>query len=172
MTNQKNRVIAGSLNFRKLLVVAAGLWGVFLFASDLLVSNAEAQCASRTTVPAGGAFIYKQSAPLRNRRGTLIGYRYEPTLIGNRRGILSRAGTTIYNSKLGVLARCPWASADGHAGGRYRCTVQTATLRRAAIRTSGSPAILFTLTGSACALVPDAGRCFGSVKGPCNRLIS
>lgn len=142
-----------------------------IFGLLLQVSDASAQCSSRSIVPAGGAFIYKNSAPLRNSRGALIGYRREPTLIGNRRGILSRSGTVVYNSAGGVIGRCPWASADGHPGGRYRCTMQTATLRRAAIQTSGSPLVMFKLNGSACAVVTDAGRCFGSVKGPCNTLI-
>lgn len=129
---------------------------------------------SRIT-PAGNASstIYKQSAPLRSSGvgSPIVGFRQEPTLIMNR-NISSRGTKPIYDSKGNRLATCPWATAIGHAGGRFRCTVQTSSLRRAAIRNTKSPAIFFNVTGKSCVSVPDAGRCIGSVKGLCDRLIS
>jgi hypothetical protein len=116
--------------------------------------------------------IYKQSAPLRSGGvGTpLIGYRKEPTLIFNRRNF-SGGTHTIYDSAGNALARCPVLSAHGHAG-RARCTAQTSTLRRTAIKNTRSARIYFKITKNLCVSVPDAGRCIGSVKGLCDQLIS
>lgn len=127
-------------------------------------------CKKITTLPNRG-FIYKNSAPLRSGGiGTpLIGYRKEPTLIGNVS--LNRSGAIIYSSNGSKLGRCPWTSAHGHAGGRYRCTMGTASLRKRAISRTGSPIVLFRLNGKSCAKVPDAGKCYGSSKGLCNTTI-
>ena len=117
-------------------------------------------------------FIYKNSAPLRSGGvGTpLIGYRNEPTLIMYKR--FGSGGTTIYSKNYQKIGSCPWASAHGAAGGRFRCTMNTGGLRRSAVSKSrGSATILFTLPGKTCVSVPDAGRCYGSVKGRCNQLI-
>jgi hypothetical protein len=115
--------------------------------------------------------IYKQSAPLRSGGvGTpLIGYRKEMTLIFNKRNF-SGSSFTVYDSKGGSLIRCPFASAEGHAG-RARCTAQTAGVRSAAVKNSGSPSVYFKINKNLCVKVPDAGRCVGSVKGLCNQLI-
>jgi hypothetical protein len=115
--------------------------------------------------------IYKQSAPLRSGGvGTpIVGFRREMTLIFNRRNF-SGGSFTVYDSEGNSLARCPFASAHGHAG-RARCTAQTAVTRRAAIRNTGSPRIYFKINRNLCVSVPDAGRCVGSVKGLCNQLI-
>jgi hypothetical protein len=116
--------------------------------------------------------IYKQSAPLRSGGvGTpLIGYRKEPTLIFNKRNF-SGGSQTIYDSKGNSLGRCPVVSAHGHAG-RARCTMQTSSLRRTAIKNTRSARIYFKISNRLCVSVPDAGRCVGSVKGLCNQLIS
>jgi hypothetical protein len=117
--------------------------------------------------------IYKNSAPLRSGGvgSPLIGFRKEPTLIMNR-NISSKGTKPIYDANGNKLASCPWASAHGHSGGRFRCTIQTSTLRRAAIRNTRSPAVFFNVTGKTCVRVPDAGKCYGSVKGLCNQTIS
>jgi hypothetical protein len=130
-------------------------------------------CGRITEAGNASSTIYKQSAPLRSGGiGTpIVGFRQEPTLIMNR-NISSRGTKPIYDSKGNRLATCPWASAHGHSGGRFRCTVQTSSLRRAAIRNTKSPSIFFNVTGKSCVRVPDAGRCVGSVKGQCDRLIS
>jgi hypothetical protein len=116
--------------------------------------------------------IYKQSAPLRaGGVGTeLIGYRKEPTLIFNKRNF-SGGSQTIYDSSGKALGRCPVVSAHGHAG-RARCTMQTSSIRRAAIKNTRSPRIYFKISSRLCVSVPDAGRCVGSVKGLCGGLIS
>jgi len=116
--------------------------------------------------------IYKQSAPLRTGGpGTPIaGYRTEPTLIFNKRNF-SGGSHTIYDSAGNSLGRCPVVSAIGHAG-RARCTMQTSSIRRAAIKNTRSARIYFKISGRLCVSVPDAGRCVGSVKGLCDRLIS
>lgn len=127
-------------------------------------------CKKVTTLPNGG-YIYKNSAPLRSGGvGTpLIGYRKEPTLIGNTS--LNRSGTIIYAANGSKVGRCPWSSAHGHAGGRYRCTMGTASLRKRAIARGDSATIYFRLTGKSCVKVPDAGKCYGSTKGLCKQTI-
>ena len=120
-----------------------------------------------------GGFIYKNSAPLRSGGpGTpLVGFRKEPTLIGLGAGSLSRNGTVIYDILGNKLGSCPWTTAHGAGGGRYRCTMSTISLRRKAIRKSRKPTVYFKLVGKSCIKIPDAGRCYGSVKGLCNQLI-
>jgi hypothetical protein len=117
--------------------------------------------------------IYKSAAPLRRGGpGTpLVGFRKQPTLIMNKS--YTRSGTRIYDSQDNLLTTCPWASANGHAGGRFRCTNSTITMRRRAIQNTGSPAVFFVTNPrtKSCAYVPDAGRCYGSVKGLCDRTI-
>jgi hypothetical protein len=118
------------------------------------------------------ATIYKQSAPLRSGGiGTpIVGFRQEPTLIFNRRNF-SGGSHTIYDSSGKALGSCPVVSAHGHAG-RARCTMQTSSIRRAAVRNTRSARVYFKISGRLCVSVPDAGRCIGSVKGMCDRLIS
>lgn len=129
-------------------------------------------CPKLRTLPDKG-FIYKNSAPLRaGGPGTpLVGYRREPSLLGMARGVLSHSGTTIYDGAGKKLGRCPWTTAHGTSSGRYRCTMDTAGLRRKAFRNTKSPAVYFKLVGKTCLKVPDAGKCYGSVKGLCNRII-
>ena len=137
------------------------------------VSSASAQLSKVCSkVKSTSGFIYKQSAPLRSGGvGTaLIGYRKEPTLICNVREC---GGTsTVYDKQGNTIGRCPWASAHGHVGGRYRCTMSTSGLRRTAVKNAKSPSVYFKLKNGQCVEVPDAGRCVGSVKGLCNQLIS
>lgn len=129
-----------------------------------------AACTKVETLP-NGNFIYKNSAPLRaGGVGTpLIGYRKEPTLIMNKS--YTRGSTTIYDSKGNKIGSCPWASAHGAAGGRFRCTMQTSALRRTAVKNTRSPVVYFSLNKTMCAEVPDAGRCYGSSKGLCGETI-
>jgi len=144
-----------------------------------VVSAAEAErartidqtCPRVIDVGRPSSTIYKQSAPLRaGGPGTpIIGFRREPTLIYNARNF-SGGAATIYDSRGNRLASCPHTSAIGHAG-RARCTVQTASVRRAAVAKTRSPAIFFKINRNTCVRVPDAGRCVGSVKGLCNQLI-
>lgn len=130
--------------------------------------GAFAACSTTYTLP-HSSFIYKNSAPLRGSSGAIIGFRREPTLIMKTR--FSGGSTTVYASNGVKIGSCPKTSAHGFAGGRMRCTMQTASLRRSAVSASGSPAALFTLGGGKCAKVPDAGRCYGSVKGLCNQIL-
>jgi hypothetical protein len=134
--------------------------------------NLSAVCGRVVEAGSASSTIYKQSAPLRSGGvGTpLIGYRREPTLIMNR-NISSRGTKPVYDSKGNRLTSCPWASAVGHAGGRFRCTIQTASMRQAAIRNTKSPSVYFNVIGNTCVRVPDAGKCVGSVKGLCNQTI-
>lgn len=117
-------------------------------------------------------FIYKQSAPLRGSApgSPIIGFRREPTLIMNT-NISSRGTIPILDGKGATIATCPWATADGHAGGRARCTAQSASVRQAAIKNTNSPTIYFKLNPELCVRVLDAGRCENSSKGLCDTLI-
>lgn len=127
-----------------------------------------AACSTIYTLP-HSSFVYKNSAPVRGSSGAIIYFRREPTLIMKTR--FSGGSTTIYASNGVAIGSCPKTSAHGFAGGRMRCTMQTASLRRSAVSKSGSPAALFTLGGGKCAKVPDAGRCYGSSKGLCNQIL-
>lgn len=129
-------------------------------------------CKNVKTLP-GHGYIYKNSAPLRSGGvGTpLIGYRNEPTLIGVS-GVLSRSGGQIYDKSGKKIGSGPWASAHDTRYGRYRYTMNTGSLRRTARKNTGSPEIYIIVRGKDCVKVPDAGRCYGSVKGRCNQLIS
>lgn len=117
-------------------------------------------------------FIYKQNAPLRDAAGNLTGYRKEITLIMNKPQQRGNTAEVVGNRDADAprFGTCPWASADGHAGGRFRCTLKTVDVRRKAVANTGSPAIRFR-SGRMCVDVPDAGRCYGSTKGLCNQLI-
>jgi hypothetical protein len=131
-----------------------------------------ASCETVEKLPTSN-FIYKNAAPLRSGGpGTpLVGFRKQPTLIMNR--FYNRTGTRIYDSQDNLLATCPWASANGHAGGRFRCTNSTIQMRRQAIKNTGSPAVFFVTVprNRTCAYVPDAGRCYGSRKGFCDKTL-
>jgi hypothetical protein len=147
--------------------------GTFGSQANISAANTSTSfCPEVLNVTEGRRFIYKQSAPLRTGGpGTpIVGYRREPTLIMNV-NISSRGQIPIFDTQGNVLTTCPWASAPDHAGGRARCTTQTATVRRQAISNTGSPSILFKVNSRQCVSVPDAGRCYGSVKGLCNQLI-
>jgi hypothetical protein len=131
-----------------------------------------ASCTTVESLPSKN-FIYKNSAPLRSGGpGTpLIGFRRQPTLIMNKS--YTRSGTKVYDSQDNLLVTCPWAEAHGHSGGRFRCTNSTAIMRRKAMKNTGSPTVYFVTNPrtKSCARVPDAGRCYGSVKGECSQLI-
>ncbi len=134
-------------------------------------ASAAGGCTSVITLP-NGKFVYKNSAPVRGGSDAhIIGYRVEPTLIMYSSALSSRGGTKIYDSNGKIIGTCPWASADGAAGGRFRCTMNTRNLRRAAIKNTKSPSVFIAYRGTACVKVPDAGRCYGSVKGLCNQLL-
>jgi hypothetical protein len=136
-------------------------------------SRALAQVCPRVVeVGSASSTIYKQSAPLRSGGiGTsIVGYREEPTLIMSS-NISSRGVRPIYDSKGGRIASCPWADAHGHSGGRLRCTVKTSTVRRSAVQNTRSQTIYFGVTDKLCVRVADAGKCYGSSKGLCDRVI-
>jgi hypothetical protein len=142
------------------------------FAATKKAAGPFAACNSTKLVTSGG-MIYKNSAPIRSGGvGTpLIGYRVEPTLILVGRGIGNKSTTTIYASNGKKIGSCPWASAHDTLGGRYRCTMNTRSLRRSAVAAARSPTIYFKLKAGVCAEVPDAGKCYGSVKGLCNQIM-
>ena len=149
------------------------------FVVGICLSSLDASAASKRSIDqvcgnveefSTSKFVYKNSAPLRNSRGVMIGLRYEPTLIGKARVLAS--STTIYSSNGTKIGTCPWTTAHGFAGGRYRCTMQTSSLVRAAKKASGSPTVYFKLKGNSCVKVTHAGACYGSVKGGCNRTIN
>jgi hypothetical protein len=155
------------------------VFGVLMIVFGVTIS-AEAQfralsidqvCKKSQLVGSESSTIYKNSAPLRaGGVGTpLVGYRKEPTLIFNANNF-SGGSFTIYDSEANSLARCPYASAEGHRG-RARCTIQTAALRRAAVKNTGSARVYFKVNKNNCVEIPDAGRCYGSVKGLCNQVI-
>lgn len=134
-------------------------------------AKATAGCGRTVTLP-NGCYIYKNSAPLRRGGpGTpLIGYRIEPTLITNSCGANAGGSISIHGSNGTQIGSCPKASAHG-AKYRARCTMNTRSLRSSARRAGGQPGGYFKLSGT-CVKVPDFGRCYGSVKGLCNRTIS
>ena len=133
--------------------------------------NLKKACPKVSQVGNASSTIYKNSAPLRSGGvgSPLIGFRKEPTLIMNRR--YTTGGTSIFDSSGKKIGSCPWASAYGHAGGRFRCTMSTPSLRGSAVRNTKKANVYFKVNSNTCVHVPDAGRCYGSVKGLCNQLI-
>jgi hypothetical protein len=148
------------------------LCATFTSLSFAVLAHAQATIASCTTVEKlpSKNFIYKNAAPMRTGGpGTpLVGFRKQPTLIMNK--AYTRGQTKIYDSQDNLLATCPWATAHGHAGGRFRCTNSTVAMKRRAVKNTGSPTVYFVVNARTkfCAEVPDSGRCYGSVKGLCN----
>ena len=132
-------------------------------------AQAVSGCKSTITLP-NGKFIYKQSAPLRSGGigSPLIGYRIEPTLIGNYGAPGASSRITVHGKNGTQIGSCPKASAHGHSY-RARCTMNTRSLANAAKRAGGSTAAYFKINSSQCVLVPDLLRCYGSVKGLCGR---
>jgi hypothetical protein len=154
----------------KKIVVAISLTIATLSFGLAAQAQTIASCATVETLPSKSKnFIYKNAAPMRTGGvGTpLVGFRRQPTLIMNK--FYTRSGTRVYDSQDNLLTTCPWAVANGHSGGRFRCTNSTVAMRRKAIKNTGSPAVYFVTNPKtkSCALVPDAGRCYGSVKGLC-----
>ena len=155
---------------KKILVAMFSVAAALTFnATSLVHAQTISSCATATTLP-NKDFIYKNSAPIRSGGpGTpLIGFRRQPTLIMNKS--FTRSSTKVYDSQDNLLVSCPWADAHGHAGGRFRCTNSTAAMRRKAVKNTGSPTVYFVVKSNTkyCAKVPDAGKCYGSVKGECN----
>ncbi len=128
-------------------------------------------CATVVGVQSGG-YIYKNSAPVRSGglNTPIVGYRKEPTLI-MLRNTSNRKTTRIFAANGVQIGSCPWASAEGTFGGRFRCTMGTASLRRKAVKAAESPTIYIRLKPQRCVEVADAGRCYGSTKGLCNQVI-
>ncbi len=121
-----------------------------------------------------GGLIYKNSAPVRSgssHSSPIVGFREEPTLLMLRSNLAEKKTTTIYASDGQVLGRCPWATANDASGGRYRCTLKTRTVRRKAVKLTESPTIYIKARAKTCVEVPDAGKCYGSVKGLCNKTL-
>lgn len=150
---------------------SAALVAVF---SMFTLSSAEAQVSRvcKRTISSRG-HIYKNSAPLRNSSGNISGFRQEPTLIMNS-NISTKGRAAIFDSRGRQIGSCPWASASGHRGGRYRCTMSTRSLRQTALRNTRRAAIFIRTNSRSriCMRIRDVGRCEGSVKGLCDRLIS
>lgn len=155
-----------------LAVVSFGIVAAFVGGAD--AQTAPASCASTVDVTTS-AFLYKNSAPRRSCNSPscpIVGFRSDPTLLFKTRTypgscqILDRNG--------GNIARCPRQSAHDFSGGRCRCSNAAGTLtrvvRRAAVSKTGSAEIFFKM-GNKCVRVPDAGKCYGSVKGLCNTTI-
>lgn len=167
--------IWGCSIMKKLSVLLAAAVAICSTATDSHARTAKGVkkvCRKVVSVTDRSKFIYKNSAPVRSGGiGTsIVGFRQEPTLIMNQ-NISSRGTATIYDAKGMSIGRCPWASAHGHSGGRYRCTMNTGGLRRTAVAKTRSPIGYFKINRTTCVEVPDLGKCYGSVKGLCNRII-
>jgi len=164
-----------SLSFCRVVAVKCSLLALFAIAST---HSTQAQTSVSTLCPVQAdisnlrSVIYKNSAPLRSggANSPIVGFRGEPTLIMIA-NVSTRRTATIFDSNGKRLGSCPWASAHGTRGGRMRCTMKTAALRRAALRNTKSPSIIFKITPTRCITIPDAGKCYGSVKGLCTRTI-
>lgn len=117
-------------------------------------------------------YIYKNAAPLRRGgEGTpLVGFQEVPTLI-MKRNVSTRGFASVFNSKGGLITRCGWKTASEFAGGRYKCSANTRSMRKAAISKGGNPAGIFKVSPRLCVRVPDLGKCVGSVKGKCNQIL-
>jgi len=141
----------------------------------LIIGNAYAakglSTVCKSTRSVGSVGLYKNSAPLRSSTsGLIIGFRTEPTLLFSRRADIPSRRSVIYSKSGSKIGSCLITSAHGFAG-RARCVMKTSSLRRAAIKNAKAPNVYFSLK-KGCVKIEDAGRCYGSVKGLCNRTIS
>lgn len=138
--------------------------------ADRLFAKQVKGCSRLVTV--GSGFVYKNSAPVRASsaiNSRIVGFRREPTLISKGPRLLR--SVTVLDSEGNKIGRCPWSSAHDFRGGRYRCTMQTSALRRLALKNTKNPRIYFPITGKTCVEIPDAGACYGSVKGLCSQIL-
>jgi hypothetical protein len=145
------------------------------------MSKSEAQYRAKTLdqfcpkvqqVGSESGTVYKNSAPVRANSALtapIVGFRKEPTLIFGRKNF-SGSRFRIYDGSGASLGSCPYASAHG-AKGRARCSMQTGSVRRKAIKNTGSATVYFQISPSLCVKIPDAGKCYGSSKGLCNQTI-
>lgn len=159
---------------RKSIVAVVALFGSFIVSAEAQVRGLSlAQtCPKVQDVGSASGTIYKNSAPVRansSLTAPIVYFRKEPTLIFGRRNFTGSTHT-IFDSSGNSLGRCPVTSAHG-AAGRARCTLQTASVRRNAVRNTGSPTVYFKISRSLCVKVEDAGKCYGSAKGLCNQII-
>lgn len=154
------------------LLGAMGLAASAQAEGSVRARSLDQNCPKLLDVGSASGTIYKNSAPMRanNTLGApIVSFRREPTLIFNRRNFTGSTHT-VFDSGGNSLGRCPVTSAHGHAG-RSRCTFQTASMRRQAVKNSGSPTVYFKISKNTCVKVPDGGRCYGSVKGLCKQVI-
>ncbi len=165
------------LNVLKSFFLSVAFFGFGVISLPFGASRADAapsSCAS-TVDATTSAFVYKNSAPRRSCNSPscpIVGFRSDPTLLFKTRNY--PGSCQILDKNGGNIARCPRQSAHDFSGGRCRCANAAGTLtrvvRRAAVSKTGSPEIFFRM-GNKCVRVPDAGKCYGSVKGLCNSTI-
>lgn len=155
-------------------LAVVGVGGLASFSGLADAQTAPASCASVADVTTS-AFVYKNSAPIRACSALtcpIVRFRADPTLLFKTRNY--PGSCQILNKNGGVIASCPRQSAHDFAGGRCRCAnaagTMTRVVRRAAVSKTGSAEVYFKM-GNKCVRVPDAGKCYGSVKGLCNTTI-
>jgi len=156
------------------IVAVLAVFGSFITSAEAQVRGLtlDQSCPKVLDVGSASGTIYKNSAPVRansSLTAPIVYFRKEPTLIFGRRNFTGSTHT-IFDSAGNSLGRCPVTSAHG-AAGRARCTLQTASVRRNAVKNTTSPTVYFKISRSLCVKVPDAGKCYGSVKGLCNQVI-
>ncbi len=115
----------------------------------------------------GTKYFYKNNKPIRASsaiNAPVIGQNPVITLAGQPgRGprIFGNSGVLYSTNGVRISTLTPYPCRADHCTGRVVSSAQTAVLRRAAVRASGSAAGWIKV-GGRCVAIPDIGRCYGS----------
>jgi hypothetical protein len=124
-------------------------------------------CPASIREEIGSKYFYKNNKPIRASsaiNAPVIGQNPVITLAGQPgRGprIFRRSGVLYSINGVRLATLTPYPCRPDHCSGRVVSSASTSTLRRAAIRASGSPAGRIVV-GGRCVNIPDIGGCFGA----------
>lgn len=134
----------------------------------------KAKVAGCTTVRGLGRDLYKNSKPHRacSAINCPIDYFEKfPSLLVNTPGTPRIGVAKLIDSNGGALASCGQrACRDCRQGFRYVCGGNTNSIAKTAKARTGKYTAYYKM-GSKCVQIPDIGKCVGSVKGLCNRIL-
>jgi hypothetical protein len=135
--------------------------------SSVARSGINSVCPASIRKEIGSEFFYKNNKPIRASsaiNAPVVGQNPVITLAGQPgRGprIFGNSGALYANNGTRLATLTPYACRADHCSGRVVSSASTSTLRRAAVRASGS-ASGYVKVGGVCVFIPDIGRCYGA----------
>jgi hypothetical protein len=124
-----------------------------------------------------GSNQYKNNSPIRavfgNNGSPITRFALNPTIIFIYGNPAKLGSANVYDSKgnyltAGIRLSCDAPGKRGSCNSRYkgseRAPNDTRSVRRKAVRNTGSPAIYWRVSSSLCIRVPDAGKCYNVQK--------